>query len=182
MSVQTGQPVVQVSATEPSIRYLPVSLLAAPLVGGGRVDAVIVLIRGTGSPFTVEERDRLTALSPIAAAAMHSAHEAAEKVLVDPLTGVGNRRPRPDEHLPKVIAEEQGSTAAIMVDLDRFKSVNDTYGHPAGDALLKAVAHVMRNAVRPNDAVYRYGGEEFCVLLPETDRAAAAEVAERIRA
>ena len=178
----TGQPIAQVSATEPAIRYLPVSLIAVPLVGGGRIDAVLVMVRGTTSSFTPNERERLVALAPIAAAAMQSSRQAEEQTLTDGLTGVGNRR-RLDKELPRVVADAAGrSTAVIMVDLDHFKSVNDTHGHPAGDALLKAIAEVLRDTVRPADAVYRYGGEEFCVVLPETDGPTAVTVAERIRA
>src|SRR5439155_11445125 len=70
----------------------------------------------------------------------------------------------------------------IMVDLDRFKSVNDTFGHPVGDALLRSVAEVLRESVRPGDGVYRYGGEEFCIVMPDTTADDAAVVAERIRA
>lgn len=177
----TGQPVVQVSATEPSIRYLPVSLIAIPLVGAGRVDAVLIMIRGTTSAFTPNERERLVALAPIAAAAMQSSREAEEKTLIDAITGVGNRR-RLDKELPRVITAAEGRpTAIIMVDLDHFKTVNDTHGHPAGDALLQAIGGILRDTVRPADAVYRYGGEEFCVVLPGTDGPTAASVAERIR-
>ena len=177
----TGQPLVQVSATEPAIRFLPVSLIAVPLVGAGRVDAVLVMVRGTTSSFTPNERERLVALAPIAAAAMQSSRQAEEQTLTDALTGVGNRR-RLDKELPLVVAEAAGRpTAVIMVDLDHFKNVNDTHGHPAGDALLRAIAEILRDTVRPADAVYRYGGEEFCILLPETDGPTAVTVAERVR-
>jgi diguanylate cyclase (GGDEF)-like protein len=179
---QTGQPVVQVSSAEPAIRNLPAALLAAPLVGGGRVDAILVLVRGDGSPFSVFERDRIMALAPTAAAAMQSAREAHEKTYVDALTGAGNRR-RLDAELPRILELAEGRpTAVCMLDLDHFKAVNDTFGHPAGDALLRAVAQVLRLAVRPGDAIYRYGGEEFCIVLPDTDTEAASAVAERMRA
>ncbi len=68
-----------------------------------------------------------------------------------------------------------------MVDIDHFKTFNDTNGHAAGDLALQQVARLLRENVRPNDRVYRYGGEEFCVLLPETDATEAAQVAERVR-
>jgi diguanylate cyclase (GGDEF)-like protein len=69
----------------------------------------------------------------------------------------------------------------LMVDLDHFKSVNDTYGHPAGDRVLQQVAQAMDSQLRASDTLYRYGGEEFVVLLPETDRHGALTVAESIR-
>ena len=69
-----------------------------------------------------------------------------------------------------------------MVDLDSFKAFNDRHGHPAGDALLGAVARAISDAVRARDRVSRYGGDEFAILLPTTALAVGAQVAERIRA
>lgn len=69
----------------------------------------------------------------------------------------------------------------LMVDLDHFKSVNDSYGHPAGDVVLQRVAEAMDSQLRASDTLYRYGGEEFVILLPETDRRGALTVAESIR-
>ena len=72
-------------------------------------------------------------------------------------------------------------SAALMLDLDHFKSVNDTFGHAAGDRVLRDFADVLRRSVRPADVLGRYGGEEFCALLPGVTREEALEVAERIR-
>jgi diguanylate cyclase (GGDEF)-like protein len=69
-----------------------------------------------------------------------------------------------------------------MVDIDRFKQFNDTHGHPAGDRLLQHVSGLIRTSVRQSDIVYRFGGEEFAVLLPDASRSEALAVAERIRA
>jgi diguanylate cyclase (GGDEF)-like protein len=69
----------------------------------------------------------------------------------------------------------------LMVDLDHFKSVNDSYGHPAGDIVLQKVAEAMGTQLRASDTLYRYGGEEFVILLPETDQRGALTVAESIR-
>jgi diguanylate cyclase (GGDEF)-like protein len=69
----------------------------------------------------------------------------------------------------------------LMVDLDHFKSVNDSYGHPAGDVVLQKVAEAMNTQLRASDTLYRYGGEEFVILLPETDSRGALTVAESIR-
>jgi diguanylate cyclase (GGDEF)-like protein len=71
--------------------------------------------------------------------------------------------------------------ALLMVDLDHFKSINDTWGHPAGDDVLEYVAHALRSATRPSDVIGRFGGEEFVLLLPDADSAEAAAAAERIR-
>lgn len=72
-------------------------------------------------------------------------------------------------------------TALLMIDLDHFKAINDTWGHPAGDDMLGAVAEVLRTETRPSDVVGRFGGEEFVALLPESDRESAVMAAERIR-
>jgi diguanylate cyclase (GGDEF)-like protein len=181
----TGQPSLQVSATEPGVRNLPVALVAVPLVVAGTVSAVLVLIREETQPFSAGERDLLVALAPVAAATMHSAAQSAatrEESLSDPLTGVGNRR-RLESELPGLLARDGAvPTAVVMLDLDHFKAVNDTHGHPAGDAVLRATAGVIGETVRPGDRVYRYGGEEFILVLPATTAAEAGPVAERVRA
>ena len=71
--------------------------------------------------------------------------------------------------------------ALLALDLDHFKQINDTYGHAAGDDVLRAFAAVVTSKIRPSDQVYRVGGEEFSVLLPGTSMAAASELAERLR-
>lgn len=109
--------------------------------------------------------------------------ETKELSLHDPLTGLANRR------LLDIILERHIAAAArhntvfsvLMIDIDRFKKYNDTHGHPAGDRLLVALANLLSSDVRGIDFVVRYGGEEFLVLLPETDLAMAVEAAERIR-
>jgi diguanylate cyclase (GGDEF)-like protein len=76
----------------------------------------------------------------------------------------------------------QASIGVLMIDIDHFKNVNDTHGHPGGDACLKQVANTMQLAVRrPGDEIFRYGGEEFVILLPNTDADGAAHIGERIR-
>lgn len=88
------------------------------------------------------------------------------------------------EAAAKELARADRSSADVgllMVDLDHFKQINDTWGHPAGDDMLIAVADVLRTETRPTDVVGRFGGEEFVVLLPDTDLAAARVAAERIR-
>jgi diguanylate cyclase (GGDEF)-like protein len=104
--------------------------------------------------------------------------------MVDALTGLYNRRWLEDA-LPRFVnrfSRSQQPLALLMLDIDHFKRVNDEHGHPAGDAVLVAVAHTLRTAVRPTDHLARFGGEEFAVILPETGRRAAEGVAERLRA
>jgi diguanylate cyclase (GGDEF)-like protein len=101
----------------------------------------------------------------------------------DPLTGVPNRR------MLEIDLRKHGKLAKrynkklslIMIDIDNFKGVNDTYGHQAGDEVLRRIAYLILRNIRETDALYRYGGEEFAVLCPETDKEGAFELAERIR-
>lgn len=103
--------------------------------------------------------------------------------LKDPLTGVANRR-----HFRAVLEREidvvarSGEPALLlMVDIDYFKKINDTYGHVAGDQVLQAVAKCLAGCIRPMDTVARYGGEEFAVVLPNCMVSVGQAVAERIR-
>ncbi|MDO8848730.1 MAG: diguanylate cyclase [Coriobacteriia bacterium] len=100
----------------------------------------------------------------------------------DMLTGLYNRRAL-QTHLPQWAAwsARYGHALTVMlVDVDRFKSVNDHFGHPEGDKALKAVAHALRTATRASDLVIRYGGDEFAVIAPETDTDEYAELCNRI--
>lgn len=104
--------------------------------------------------------------------------------VTDNLTGIPNRRALLDELAREFSRAKRHSlpTSFLMLDIDRFKAVNDEFGHPAGDAVLARVAAATRAATREGDTVARYGGEEIAVLLPQTDLAEATAVAERIRA
>jgi diguanylate cyclase (GGDEF)-like protein len=85
-------------------------------------------------------------------------------------------------HRDFLLAERNGTDiACILLDLDHFKRVNDTYGHPCGDGILKEAATVVRGVLRQTDLVARYGGEEFAILLPNTDFAGALVTAEHVR-
>jgi diguanylate cyclase (GGDEF)-like protein len=101
----------------------------------------------------------------------------------DMLTGLYNRRAF-DQHLEGELARYdryRRPFAVIMFDIDHFKHVNDTYGHDAGDEVLRKVGHIIATSLRDVDIAARFGGEEFTTLLPETDKTHAVEIAERIR-
>jgi diguanylate cyclase (GGDEF)-like protein len=101
----------------------------------------------------------------------------------DPLTGVLNRRSLFEglATLLREAAQEEQPLSCIMVDIDHFKSINDRFGHATGDKVIKLLARILVETVRAEDFVGRYGGEEFCVILPGTDEAGAVEIAERMR-
>jgi diguanylate cyclase (GGDEF)-like protein len=104
----------------------------------------------------------------------------AQLALCDDLTGVGSRR-RLDRDLAMEASSGDTPVAVIKVNVDHFRRINDEQGHDAGDTALRDVADVLRREVRTGDVVYRYGGEEFCVLLAKTNTTEAGQVAERIR-
>ncbi|RTL42511.1 MAG: diguanylate cyclase [Candidatus Melainabacteria bacterium] len=101
----------------------------------------------------------------------------------DGLTGLYNHRTGQEKLAEQLrLAERyQRNLAVVMLDVDHFKSINDNYGHPAGDSVLKAVAKLVKSNCRDVDLPVRYGGEEFLVVLPEVNQEGAAVVAERIR-
>jgi two-component system, cell cycle response regulator len=106
-----------------------------------------------------------------------------EQSLVDPLTGAYSRR-HFDAHAPRLAARCRMAgqpVAVLMIDVDNLKQINDVHGHMAGDHVLKEVGNRVISALRPSDLVTRMGGDEFVVIMPETDLDAALHVAERLR-
>ena len=104
--------------------------------------------------------------------------------LTDPLTGLQNRRSLFELGRVEFVRAQRMDRpfCCMMIDLDHFKQINDTHGHPVGDQVLKEFAHRCKISIRAVDLIGRYGGEELIVLLPETDRETAIQVAERLRA
>ncbi|GAC1600139.1 MAG: hypothetical protein NVS4B10_11720 [Myxococcales bacterium] len=127
----------------------------------------------------------MLALQAAEALARTRLFEHAEKLATtDGLTGLFNRRTL-QEQLGARMREAQRyrhPLSFLLLDIDHFKKVNDTYGHPAGDAVLRGVAAVAQDQARETDVVARYGGEEMALILPETDAAGARVIAERLRA
>src|SRR3990172_1051800 len=126
-------------------------------------------------------------IAQLAASALEAAWEIEEvsrRSRTDQLTGLWNRR-HFDEELRRALDQTDrfgGTCARVVADVDRFKVVNDTYGHEAGDAGLRRLAGVTRDLVRTTDVCARIGGEEICVILPQTSLGGALELAERLRA
>ncbi|MCZ7568757.1 MAG: sensor domain-containing diguanylate cyclase [Ardenticatenaceae bacterium] len=162
------------------------SLVAFPLLRKG--EAVGTLITGFRQPhhFTEDELHLLAAFAEHAALAMYNAelHRQIEELSVtDPLTGLANRRRFTTKLAAELVRARRYAKplSLAILDLDNFKSLNDRFGHPAGDAILCAVAQVIRQCVREVDLPARLGGEEFAVILPETDMMEAVVVVERLR-
>jgi diguanylate cyclase (GGDEF)-like protein len=103
--------------------------------------------------------------------------------LTDAMTGLHNRRFL-EEYAETLVSSSQrrkSQLAILMLDLDYFKMVNDTYGHDAGDSVLKALAKTLQSSVRSSDLVIRYGGEEFLIIMQDAKASDADRVAEKIR-
>lgn len=150
------------------------------------VIGAIVIESDTPDTLTRREVENVSLLGVIAARSLETAWEIEEewrRARTDQLTGLYNRR-HFDEQLARIVSDSlaHGSPASLIVaDVDHFKRVNDSYGHEAGDAVLKAVARVFLDCLRAEDVCARYGGEEIAILLPETSVERAQEVAERVR-
>lgn len=159
--------------------------LPVPLVADGRVVGALVLSRRPHEAWNDETRRLLDWAGREVSVALERAyaHEAAEAgANIDALTRLPNRRFF--DELSRLLVQRRRAGDALgvlMVDVDRFKGLNDRYGHSAGDRVLKLVAQAIAETVRGDDTPVRYGGEEFAVLLKQTGQAQAAEVGERIR-
>jgi len=160
------------------------SLMCVPLVLGNRKIGVINLtnkLSGTG--FNENDKTLVTTMASQAAITIENAR-LYNLAIFDGLTSLHVARYF-HLYLEKEIQRVRrygGIVSLVMADLDHFKAINDTHGHQVGDIVLQKVAQVMRSAVRTNDVASRYGGEEFAIVLPETDLDGAEIFAERLRA
>ena len=170
--------------------YKTRSFVSIPLKIDNRIIGVLNLSdKSTGEVFNKEDLRLIQSFATHAAVVMernvfiNKTEELKKLTITDPLTGLLNRR-----YLHERLKDELARSARhghnfglLMLDIDGFKYCNDTLGHPVGDKVLKAVAETLLNAVRSIDIVARYGGDEFMVILPETIKIVAIDIAERIR-
>lgn len=161
------------------------NLLAAPLRVNGRVEGAIVLSRRLGNAWPERTHEFLEAAAVEASAALarvYSLRDAEARATTDALTGLPNRRYF-DEYLGLLGRRRRAEDrlGVLMIDIDRFKRLNDTFGHAVGDHVLRDVAKAIAGAVRDDDVPARFGGEEFAVLLRNPSREVAFEVGERVR-
>lgn len=172
------------------LRYRTDSCLAVPLLASvGCVGVVAVTDRRDGRPFDRRDVAIASKFAPVAALALErerlrqSLEAISRSAAVDPVTRLANRRDF-DRRLQAEVERarrQQQQLALLMIDVDGFKRVNDWSGHVEGDAVLAAVADVLRTGVRVFDVCARYGGDEFAVLMPGASGDVAHAVAERIR-
>jgi diguanylate cyclase (GGDEF)-like protein len=160
------------------------AVLCEPLLVGGQVIGSVLVARDHS--IAPAERDRVhdsvSQAAPIFANQRNLAL-AEQRAASDALTGLPNRRAA-DESIKRMVAHAGRTVtpiAAILLDLDRFKQVNDLHGHDRGDKALAMIGQILTASLRASDFAARYGGEEFLLLLPDTDRGGAVEVAEKLR-
>jgi diguanylate cyclase (GGDEF)-like protein len=162
--------------------------IAHPLRGADALHEVVgvVSVARNGRPFTSGDRELFAYLAGQVARSMENVelHETtARRSVTDDLTGLSNRRAFDDALAAEIERSKRFGTdlALVLIDLDDFKLVNDTYGHPQGDVVLREVARVLRDSSREIDHPARYGGEELAAVLPGTDLEGAFNRAERVR-
>jgi len=158
--------------------------LQLPLTASRQNFGTLILV---GDAFPTEDRLTATSFAAHAVVALENArlHRVVERqALIDGLTGLANRRQSEDALATEIsrAARFDNSLTVVLADLDDFKALNDRYGHPAGDAVLRAFAGILEETLRDADLAGRWGGEEFLVLLPGTDNEGGMLLAERIRA
>ena len=190
-AVQSRKPIL---ATVPQgsrrLRYRGDTYLLQPLLHKNRTLGVVALTdKEEGQSFDTEDLMTVRSLAAAAALAlsrewMHeSIHELTRAATVDSVTGLFNRRYFEDRLQAELhrARRQQQSLALIIVDIDDFKRINDTFGHLAGDRALREVAELLRSGVRIFDDCARYGGEEFTILMPGATAEMAVQAAERVR-
>jgi diguanylate cyclase (GGDEF)-like protein len=164
----------------------PQHALVVPVQRSGQLMGAMELYLNAWRELTEDQADLLNGVAAQAAIAIRHAqlfHAQEENALTDELTKLPNRRAFAQRFLQEMqrARRHRNAIAFLMIDLDHFKQVNDTWGHATGDHVLKAVADVLRNGIRGTDIVGRCGGEEFVALLPGLGYPAAVARAEQLR-
>ncbi len=172
----------------PATRALPVLAMVSPpnlpALGEGLRLALVDFILKPFDPDELWGRVRVTLhQANVVAELEREREEYARRSMTDSLTGLFNTAyivERCDQEIGRSKRYAQ-PLSCLLVDIDNFKEVNDSFGHPAGNEVLRALAQLLRSGVRVSDVVGRYGGEEFLIVLPQTDRSGAMILAERLR-
>ena len=165
----------------------PLHVLVVPVQRSGQLMGAMELYLNAWRELTEDQADLLNGVASQAAIAIRHAQlfqAQEENALTDELTKLPNRRALAQRFLQEIqrARRHQMAMSFLMIDLDHFKQVNDTYGHLNGDAVLAELATILRSGARESDVCARYGGEEFGLILTETTEDGARTLAERIRA
>ncbi|MER3430311.1 MAG: hypothetical protein C4324_04580 [Blastocatellia bacterium] len=197
IALESGNPILVADIRNTALTRAPIdwnyrtqSFISYPIVMGERRLAVLNFTdKATGEAFGESDLELLNAIAPQIAVAIdrtalkNKAGEFEQLSVTDSLTGLLNRR-----YLQNRLVEELNRSrryhfpmTLLMIDVDRFKSYNDAYGHLAGDEALRIVAGILKENLRGADVAARFGGDEFAVLLPQTSLEEAIQIAERIR-
>ena len=185
MLLDLGLPDSNASDTIGQLREADPNMAIVVLTGNDDEFAIQAIRNGAQDYVAKDDLDAKHVLRAIRYAMARQERVASYKAeaRTDSLTGAVNRRSFDydcQQEIGRAGRYERALSCAIL-DLDFFKTINDTYGHAVGDAALKAVAGLLRKNSRESDLIFRYGGDEFCILLTETNEADAARLAERVR-
>ncbi len=170
--------------------YKTSSFISYPiLIGERKIGVLNFTDKAGGDNFSKRDLELLQAIAPQIAVAIDrttlkdKAGEYEQLSVTDPLTGLLNRRYLEERLVEEIIRSKRHrfSMSLMMLDVDNFKSYNDSFGHPAGDGALRMVADILKETLRGADVAARYGGEEFAILLPQTSTEEAAQIGERLR-
>jgi len=181
---------VELPDIKPRSRYKTGSFISVPLKFASETMGVLnISDKTTGEEFTERDLNLINHFTSCASIALkvssyyNLAEQMKELSITDPLTGLFNRRYLQERFIEETHRSERYGTffSLAMFDIDDFKLFNDTEGHLAGDSVLKELARIARRCVRVNDILSRFGGEEFAIIMPQTDKEEAFVVAERIR-
>ena len=169
-------------------RYSTNSVLSVPLKAKERLLGVINVNRLVSTrPFNSNDENLLMIFANQAAIALENArlyHKLEKMAITDGLTGLANHRAFQEQLVSELARASRffQEVSLLIIDIDHFKSINDTYGHQRGDHVLRCVGQSLQKLVRKMDLVARYGGEEFAIIMPQTPKSEALRIAERIRA
>ncbi|MDP3259495.1 MAG: sensor domain-containing diguanylate cyclase, partial [Thermodesulfovibrionales bacterium] len=192
IAVENRQPIYMADMKDYSASVLPFSagnirsIFVIPLIYESKLLGLFVMSSEKADFLDTFQRELLEVMCNQAATSIANAklHAEIEKLATtDGLTGLFNHRvfqEKLSEELKK-LSRYSEPTSLFLADIDFFKKINDTYGHPAGDFVLKEVSKIIRETIRDIDIAARYGGEEFAAILPRTDGKEAMDIAERLR-
>ncbi|MFN0139777.1 MAG: diguanylate cyclase [Pyrinomonadaceae bacterium] len=187
MTVRNAEPDLDFFYTQPDLPHEYKTMVSIPLIADEELIGAVTLYSSELERYGEEHIRLLDTISRIAADAVHKSlehDEAKTHALTDPMTGLPNARSLQMQFEREVARANRAKSSfqMLMLDLDGFKAINDSYGHKAGDRLLKEVSQVILDQLREYDFLARYGGDEFVALIPESVPEDVTELSKRIEA